>query len=230
MKTIGLIGGMSWHSSAEYYRMINESIHEQLGGWHSAKIIMYSVDFDEIDLEHQTDDWQRSDQILINAAQGLENSGAACVVLCANTAHAIYDTIQEHLHIPVLHIADATAEKVKESSYTKVGLLGTLHTMQSDFYKNRLESKHGLSVIVPEESEQEKVHKEINNICLGTNTPEAKQSFISSINNLVQQGAEAVILGCTEISLVLKPEDANVPLFDTTKIHVESTVNFALEE
>lgn len=229
MKTIGLIGGMSWRSSLEYYRIINEMIQKKLGGWHSAKILMYSVDFDEIDLEHATKDWIKSDKILIDAAKKLEKGGADFIVLCANTAHAMADEIQENIKIPVLHIADATAEKIKSSKIRNVGLLGTKFTMQEDFYKGRLEKKHKLKVIIPQEKEREIINKEINNLCLGKTNPLAKQQFIDVINNLVKNGAEAVILGCTEISLLVQQKDVKVPLFDTTRIHAESAVEYSLK-
>jgi len=229
MKTIGLIGGMSWRSSLEYYRIINETIQGKLGGWHSAKILMYSVDFDEIDLEHNTKDWAKSDEILIDAAKKLENGGADFVVLCANTAHTMADKIQDNIKIPILHIADATAEKIKSAKIKNVGLLGTKFTMQEDFYKGRLEKKHRLRVIVPQEKEREIVNKEINNLILGKTNPLAKRQFIKIINNLVKNGAEAIILGCTEIPLIVQQKDVKVLLFDTTRIHAESAVEYSLK-
>jgi aspartate racemase len=229
MKTIGLLGGMSWRSSLEYYRLINETIQSKLGGWHSAKILMYSVDFDEIDLEHNTNDWLKSDKILIDAAKKLEKGGADFVLLCANTVHVMADKIQENIKIPVLHIADATAEKIKSAKIKNVGLLGTKFTMQEDFYKGRLEKKYGLGVIVPSKKEREIVNEEINNLCLGKTNPLAKQQFIHIINNLVKNGAEAVILGCTEIPLLVQQKDVKVPLFDTTRIHAESAVEYSLK-
>lgn len=228
MKTIGLIGGMSWRSTQEYYRIINETVQGKLGGWHSAKILMYSVDFDEIDLEHHTKDWGKSDEILIDAAKRLERGGADFIVICANTAHILADAIQESVNIPILHIADVTAERIKSAKIINIGLLGTKITMQESFYKKRLEKKHGLKVIIPQEKEGEIVGKEINNICLGKINPEAKQHFIKIINNLVSKGAEAIIIGCTEISLILQQKDINVPLFDTTRIHAEGAAEYAL--
>ena len=228
MKTIGLIGGMSWRSSLEYYRIINETMQNKLGGWHSAKILMYSVDFDEIDLEHDGEKRIKSDKILSDAAKNLEKGGADFIVICANTVHIIFDKIQENLKIPVLHITDATAEKIKAAKIKKVGLLGTKITMEEDFYKGRLEKKHGLKVIVPPEEEREIVHQEINNLCLGKTNPQAKQQLITIINNLVANGAEAVILGCTEIPLIIQQKDVKIPLFDTTRIHAEASVEMAL--
>jgi len=229
MKTIGLIGGMSWKSSLDYYRMMNEVIHDKLGGWHSAKIIMYSVDFSEIDLEHHTKDWEKSDNILIDAAKKLEKAGADFIIIGANTAHTLADKIQENVKIPILHIADATAEKIKSAKIRTVGLLGTKYTMTQDFYKGRLEKKHKLKVIIPTEEEREIVHKEINNIILGKSSPDAKEQYVRIINNLVKNGAEAVILGCTEIPLIVEQKDVKVLLFDTARIHAESAVEYSLK-
>ena len=229
MKTIGIIGGMSWKSSLDYYRMINETIHDKLGGWNSAKIIMYSVNFNEIDLEHRTKDWAKSDRILIDAAKALECAGADFIIIGANTAHVLAETIQENIKIPVLHIADATAEKIKAAKITTVGLLGTKHTMTQDFYKGRLEMMHGLNVIVPTQEEREIVHNEINNVILGRASPDAKKQYIRIIDGLVKQGAKAVILGCTEIPLIIGQKDVNVLLFDTARIHAESAAEYSLQ-
>ncbi len=229
MKTIGLLGGMSWKSSLEYYRIINETIQKRLGGWNSAKIILYSVNFDEIDLEHQTKDWQKSDGILINAAKSLEKGGADLIVICCNTAHVLYEELQKNVKIPILHIADATAEKIKAEKIKKVGLLGTKLTMDEEFYKGRLEKKYGLTVIVPTEKEKEAVHTGINSIIQGKTNLDMKRQFIQIIKNLVKNGAEAVILGCTEIPLVVSQKDVNTRLFDTARIHAESAAEHSLE-
>ena len=229
MKTIGLIGGMSWKSSLKYYQFINELINKKLGGWHSAKIIMYSVDFDEIDLEHQTKEWKKSDEILFNAAKILEKSGADCIIIGANTAHIFADKIQEKIKIPVLHIIDATAEQIKANKIDVVGLLGTKLTMQDDFYKGRLENKHNLKVIVPDEKDREIVHSEINNIILGKTSPYAKQRIKTIINKLVKNGAKGIILGCTELPLIIQQSDVKVLLFDTIKIHIEKAVAYSLK-
>lgn len=212
----------------EYYRIINEAIQSKLGGWHSAKILMYSVDFAEIDLEHHTQEWVKSDKVLIDAAKKIEEGGADFIVLCANTAHTMADKIQENVKIPILHIADVTADKIKSAKIKNVGLLGTKFTMQEDFYKGRLERKHGLKIIVPQEKERETVNKEINNICLGKTNPQTKQKLMAAINNLIKCGAEAIILGCTEIPLLIKQKDVSVPIFDTTEIHAKAAVDFAL--
>lgn len=229
MKTIGLIGGMSWRSSLEYYRIINETVHERRGGWHSAKILMYSADFDEIDIEHQTADWQKSDQILIDAVKTLEQGGAEVVGLCANTAHALYDMLQQNISVPILHIADAVAEQIKQAGIVTVGLLGTRHTMQADFYKQRLETKHGLKVMTPEEKRQELVHQGINNVCQNKESAQTKADFIAAIEELRKKEAAGIILGCTELSLIVRPEDLDIPLFDTTRAHAEALAEFALE-
>ncbi len=248
MKTIGLLGGMSWKSSLEYYRIINETIQNKLGGWHSAKIVMYSVDFDEIDLEHQTKEWSNSDKILVDAAKTLEKGGADFIIICANTAHVLADEIQKNVKIPILHIADATANKIKARKIKKVGLLGTKLTMNEDFYKGRLEKKHGLKVIVPTEKEKELVHAGINDLIQGKTNPnirkslkvatlgcsemlrisDIKKQFIKIINNLVKNGAEAVILGCTEIPLIVSQKDVKVLLFDTGRIHAESAAEYSI--
>ena len=229
MKTIGIIGGMSWKSSLDYYRMINEIVKDKLGGWNSAKIIMYSVNFAEIDLEHRGKNWERSDNMLIDAAKKLEQAGADFIIIGANTAHTLYDKIQANIQIPIIHIADATAEKIRAKNIKIVGLLGTKHTMNQDFYKGRLENKYGIKVIVPNEEEKEIVHKEINNIILGNLGSDAKKQYVEIINNLAKNGAEAVILGCTEIPLIISQEDVRVLLFDTAKIHAETAVEYALK-
>jgi aspartate racemase len=229
MKIMGLVGGMSWRSTIEYYRIINEAIQNRLGGWHSAKILMYSVDFNEIDTIHKTEDGIETDDVLIDAAKRLEKGGADFIIICANTPHRTYEAIQASVKIPILHIADATAQKIKSSKIKKVGLLGTKRTMEENFYRERLENKHGLKVIVPEEKEREFVNKEINNLCLGKENPQAKQKFIEIINNLVKNGAEGIILGCTEIPLLIQQKDVKVPIFDTTRIHAEAAVEYSLK-
>ena len=229
MKTIGLIGGMSWKSSLEYYKLMNELIHDKLGGWHSAKIIIYSVDFDEIDLEHQTKEWKKSDEILFNAAKTLEKAGVDCIIIGSNTAHILADKIQEKIKIPVLHIADATAEQIKANKVNVVELLGTKFTMQDDFYKGRLKNKHNIKVIVPDEKDREIVHSEINNIILDKTSPDAKQRIKTIINKLVKNGAKGIILGCTELPLIIQQSDVKVLLFDTVKIHAEKAVAYSLK-
>ena len=231
MRTIGLIGGMSWESSQEYYRIINETVKEKLGGFHSAEIIMYSVDFEEIEkLQHQGK-WKELTELMIDAAQRVEKAGADFVVFCTNTMHKMADEVQKNIGIPLLHIADATAEKIKEKGLGKIGLLGTKFTMEKDFYKGRLKEKYGLEVIIPNEEERQIVHDVIyKELCMGEIKQSSKEQFKKIIQNLVSNGAEGIILGCTEIPLLIKQEDVEVPLFDTTMIHAKAAVVYAIKK
>lgn len=230
MKTIGLIGGMSWESSAEYYRIINEEVKKRLGGLHSAQCLLFSVDFEEIERYQAEGKWDHAGKILGEAASTLETAGADFIVLCTNTMHKVINYIVERVNIPVLHIADATANQIKHSEIRTIGLLGTKYTMEQDFYKSRLES-HGISVIVPSQSEREMVNKIIfQELCLGKIEQISKEYYQEVIKRLVETGAEAIILGCTEIGLLIKPEDTDVRLFDTTFIHAVEAVNMALAE
>lgn len=230
MKTIGLIGGMSWESSLEYYRIINEQVNEKLGGLHSAKILMYSVDFEEIEKLQHEGNWDEATKIMIDAAKRLEKGGADFVVICTNTMHKMADNVQNNIKIPLLHIADVTAEKIKAKGLKKIGLLGTKFTMEEDFYKGRLMKKYNLEVIIPDEKERKIAHDIIyNELCLGLTKQSSKDQFIRIINKLVDNGAEAVILGCTEIPLLVQQKDVKVLLFDTTRIHAESSVEYALK-
>ncbi len=229
MKKIGLIGGMSWESSLEYYRIINEAVKQRLGGLHSAESIMYSVDFDEIEKLQSQGNWQELTKVMIDSAQKLEKAGADLVIICTNTMHKMAGEVQNSINIPLLHIADATAEKIKEKGCNKVGLLGTRFTMEEDFYKGRLIEKHGLKVIVPNSEERQIVHDIIyNELCLGEIKETSKEQFKKVIENLVKNGADGVILGCTEIPLLIKQENVKVLLFDTTKIHAEYAVDYAI--
>jgi len=230
MKTIGLIGGMSWESSLEYYRIINEQVKEKLGGLHSAKNLMYSVDFDEIEkLQHQGK-WNELTKIMINAAQNLEKGGADFVLICTNTMHKMADDVQNNIKIPLLHLADATAEIINSKGFKKIGLLGTNFTMEEDFYKGRLIKKHGLDVIVPDKEDRQIIHNVIyQELCLGNIKKSSKDRYVEIIDKLVNDGAEAVILGCTEIPLLVKQKDVNIPLLDTTRIHAETAVEYALK-
>ncbi len=230
MKTFGLIGGMSWESSSEYYRIINEEIHTRLGGLHSAQCLMYSVDFAEIETMQHSGRWQEATQAMIDAARRLEKGGADFVVICTNTMHKMADQVSESVSIPLLHIADAAAEAVKAQGLHKVGLLGTRFTMEEDFYKGRLETNHGLEVLVPDAEGRTLVDDVIyGELVVGVINPASKESYQQVIANLVAQGAQGIILGCTEIGLLVKPEDSPVPLFDTTRIHAEAAVDFALK-
>ncbi len=230
MKTIGLIGGMSWESSIEYYRIINEAVRGKLGGFHSAKCIMYSVDFAEIEpLQHQGR-WNEATQILIAASRSVETGGADFVLFCTNTMHKVADEVQKHLRIPILHIADATAQAVKAEGLKKVGLLGTKFTMEEDFCKGRLVQKHNLEVIVPKAEAREVVHRVIyDELCIGETRPSSKMKYLDIMEDLAEEGAEGIILGCTEIGLLIKKEDCRVPLFDTTRIHALASVKYALQ-
>ena len=229
MKTIGMIGGMSWESSIEYYRIINQTVREKLGGLHSAKSIMVSVEFAEIEaLQHQ-DRWDELAAIMIDAARSLERGGADFGIICTNTMHKLYDEVQHHIKIPMLNIADATAENIKAEGIGKIALLGTRFTMEEDFYKGRLVDRFGLDVVIPAEDEMEIVHRVIyDELCAGIINPNSKQKYAAIIKRLITAGARGIILGCTEIGLLVKPEDSSVPLFDTTEIHAKAAVRDAL--
>ena len=229
MKTIGLIGGMSWESSVEYYRIINEMIRERLGGLHSAKCIMHSLDFAEVEPLQREGRWSETAAQMVHAAQSLEAAGADFVVLCTNTMHKTADEIEQHVGIPFLHIADATAAKVKSHGLKTIGLLGTRFTMEDHFYKGRLAERHSLEVLVPGDNQREVVHQVIyEELCLGKVVPASRQEYARIMDGLVSRGAEAIVLGCTEIGLLVSPEDCRVPVFDTTKIHAEAAVELAL--
>lgn len=231
MKTIGLIGGMSWESSLEYYRIINETIKARLGGRHSAQCVMYSVDFAAMEVLQRQGRWQEAAQHLIGVAQSVEKAGADFVVLCTNTMHKVADNIQANITIPLLHIADATAQKVRAANIKTIGLLGTRFTMEEDFYKGRLSHNYGLDVIIPDDEERESVHRVIyDELVLGNIRQESRTQYLRIIERLVQSGAEGIILGCTEIGLLVHDEDSHVPLFDTTRIHAVAAVEYALTQ
>ncbi|HKL51086.1 MAG TPA: aspartate/glutamate racemase family protein [Wenzhouxiangellaceae bacterium] len=231
MKTIGLIGGMSWESTVPYYRRINQRVAERLGGLHSARIIMHSVDFFEIERLQAAGDWDRAGDLLAAIARSLELAGADILVLCTNTMHVVADRIREAAGIPFLHIADATAEAVATAGMTSVGLLGTRFTMERDFYRGRLAKKHGIRVLVPSEPDREIVHRVIfDELCRGDFRRESRAEYVRIIDDLAANGAEAAILGCTEIGLLVRPEDVSVRLFDTAVIHAEAAARFALAE
>lgn len=229
MKVIGLIGGMSWESTVPYYRQINETIKERLGGLHSAKIVLYSVDFHEIERLQHAGDWDAAGQMLGDAARALESAGADFLVLCTNTMHKVASAIESAVQIPLFHIADPTANEIKQAGFTKVGLLGTRFTMEQAFYKDRLRERHGLDVLIPIQEDRDVVHRIIyEELCLGKVLPESRAEFRRVISDLVAQGADAIILGCTEISFLVEPQDAVVPLFDTTRIHARQAAEWAL--
>lgn len=228
-KTIGLLGGMSWESTATYYRELNEGIKAKLGGLHSAKICMVSVDFEEIEKLQHVEDWDGTAVILSEAAVAIEKGGADFLLICTNTMHKVAPQIEKSISIPILHIADATAQRLLEDGIKKVGLLGTRFTMEQNFYKGRLTEKYGIDVIVPEEAEREVVHAVIyNELCLGTINEKSRTRYLEIINRLAANGAEAVILGCTEIALLVQQNHTAIPLYDTTSIHAEQAVRQAL--
>lgn len=230
MKTIGLIGGLSWESSAEYYRIINQSIQKRLGGVHSAKIVMHSFDFQEIkELQHQ-EKWHELTKRMIGTAQNLKNAGADFIVICSNTMHKMADDISAAANIPLLHIADPTGRNIIESGLSKILLLGTDFTMTHDFYKGRLKEKFGLQVLIPNDKDRSIVHDTIyNELVKGIINPSSRAEFRRVIDKAVVQGAEGVILGCTEIMLLVKPDDSSVPIFDTTTLHAENAASFSLQ-
>ena len=229
MKTIGLIGGMSWESTIPYYTIINQAIHDTLGGLHSAKLILYSVEFDEIEKCQSCGDWQRSADILSDAAKKLELAGADFLLICTNTMHKVYPQIQAQVTIPILHIADATADALASDGVTKVALLGTRYTMQEDFYKSKLVAR-GFEVLVPEQTDIDEVNRIIfEELCVGTLKETSQKTFSRIIDNLKARGAQAVILGCTEIGLLVKQEHSSLPLYDTTVIHASRAAEKAME-
>jgi len=229
VRTIGLIGGMSWESTIPYYRQINETIRERLGGLHSAKIVLYSVDFHEIERLQHAGDWDAAGAILAEAARSLEAAGAAFLVLCTNTMHKVAAGIEAAVNIPLLHIADPTAEEIKRAGLSTVGLLGTRFTMEQAFYRDRLSERHGLRVIVPEPEDRELVHRIIyEELCLGIVKAESRAVYRNVMKSLASQGVQAIILGCTEISILVDQQDSGVPLFDTTAIHARRAAEEAL--
>jgi len=229
LKTIGLIGGMSWESSAMYYRLLNEKVQQQLGGLHSAKCILYSVDFQEIEHYQANGQWQNAGEILGEAARSLEKAGADFIVICTNTMHKVIDIIETNITIPILHIADATAVQIQQASIQTIALLGAKYTMEQEFYKTRIEQA-GINVIVPNEEERTVINRIIyEELCLGKIEPTSKETYLQVIANLVKSGAQGIILGCTEIGLLIQQEDVLVPVFDTTIIHALAAVEKALE-
>ena len=230
MKTIGLIGGMSWESTASYYRLINETIKEQLGGLHSAKLVLYSVDFQEIEELQRKGDWETAGRTLANAARSLEAAGESFLVVCANTMHKVAHDIEAAVGIRLLHIADPTAIAIKKAGHSVVGLLGTRFTMEQAFYKERLLERHGLQVKVPNIEDRGAMHQIIyQELCLGIVRPGSRTEYRRIMQDLASEGAQAIILGCTEISLLVSQQDSPVPLFDTTAIHARAAALEALK-
>ena len=229
LKTIGLIGGMSWESTVTYYKIINETVKEKLGGLHSAKCILYSVDFQEIEECQANGNWKKSGEILGEAANNLEKAGADFIVICTNTMHKVINQIKEKISIPILHIAEMTAEKILEKGLKNIALLGTKYTMEQDFYKSKLIEK-GINVIIPDKNDIEIINKVIyDELCLGTINSNSKKKFLEIVDKLRSKGAEGIILGCTEIGLLIKNEDTDVPLFDTAVIHAEEAAIYSVK-
>jgi len=229
MKTIGLVGGMSWESTQDYYRIINQRVKELAGGFHSAKLVLYSVDFDEVESRQHQGRWEELTALMVDAARRVERAGAECLLICTNTMHLMADPVQDSIRIPLLHIVDVTAGAVKARGFNKVGLLGTRFTMEKDFYKGRLLKKHGLEVLVPEEKDRDLVHAILyDELCLGKISDASKQAFRTIIAKLESAGAQGIILGCTEIPMLVKQEEYEIPLFDTTDLHARAAVDFAL--
>jgi aspartate racemase len=229
MKTIGLIGGTTWHSTIEYYRIINETVKEKLGKSHSARCILYSINFEETVVQNQGR-WDVISKSFIDITKKLENAGADFLIICANTMHKIADDIENNANIPIIHIADVTAEKIIERGLSKVGLLGTSYTMEEDFYKERLKEKFNIETIIPEKNERDLTNKIIlNELTQGKIMQSSKQRYLEIIENLIDKKAEGIILGCTEIPLLIKKDDVDIPIFDTTEIHAKAAVEYALK-
>jgi aspartate racemase len=229
MKTIGLIGGMSWESTIPYYREINETIRSRLGGLHSAKIALYSVDFQEIEQLQRSGDWETAGCLLAEAARSLHRAGADFIVIGANTMHKVAPAVASAVDIPLLHVVDCVAQEIKNPHCSKVGLLGTRFTMEQDFYKNRLIERHGIEVLIPNAIQRERVHRIIyDELCVGNILPTSRQEYRTIIADLMASGAQAIILGCTEIALLVEQDDSAVPLFDTAKIHARAAAEFSL--
>lgn len=229
MKVIGLIGGMSWESSVPYYRLINETVKQRLGGLHSARIVLYSVDFHEVEAMQRTGNWAAAGALLAAAARSLQAAGAECIVLCTNTMHKVAPEVEAAVTIPLLHIADASAEAVKDAGLSTVGLLGTRFTMEQAFYRERLSEMHGLRVLTPVEADRAIVHRVIyDELCVGRTVESSRDEYRRIMSALVERGAQAIILGCTEISLLVGAGDCSVALFDTTAIHARKAAEWSL--
>ena len=229
MKTVGLIGGMSWESTAEYYRLLNETIRKRLGGFHSAKIVLVSVDFAEIEAMQSENRWDEANQAMANAALQLERGGADCILLCTNTMHKCAPAIQAASHLPFLHIADTTAFAIKTKHLSSVGLIGTRFTMEESFFKDRLLDSFGITTIVPSPNERETIHQIIyEELVQGIILEKSRLAYTEIIEHLVERGAQGIILGCTEIGLLIQQKDSSVPIFDTTRIHVDAAVEYSI--
>lgn len=230
MQTIGLIGGLSWESTVDYYRYINTMVHEKLGGLHSAKCLMYSFDFDDIAVLQMAGDWKKQTELMIEAAVKLEKAGADLLVICTNTMHQMAPEVQAAVSIPLIHIADATAHAIQRQGLTKVGLLGTRFTMEQNFYKDGLK-RHGISTLIPDADDRQTIHTIIyQELCKGILSPESKAACLDIVSRLTSRGAEGIVLGCTEIPMLIKQEDTPVRLFDTTYIHAREVASYVFQE
>lgn len=229
MKTMGLLGGMSWESTIPYYRLINEGVKQRLGGLHSAQILLHSVDFHEIEACQSCGDWQQAGEILARAAVGLQQAGAEGIVLCTNTMHKVAEVIETACDVPFLHIADATGRAISQQNMNNVALLGTRYTMEQDFYRGRLQDEFGISTLIPEQGDRQKINQIIfEELCLGEFSDASRDYYLSVIGELVSQGAQGVIFGCTEIGLLVPAELSPLPVFDTAAIHAADAVEFML--
>ncbi|MCW2478313.1 aspartate/glutamate racemase family protein [Candidatus Symbiopectobacterium sp. NZEC135] len=230
MKTLGLIGGMSWESTVPYYRLINERVQQRLGGLHSAKLILHSVDFHDIEQLQAQGAWEQAAHQLSDIALGLRQAGADAIVICTNTMHKVANQVESACQLPVLHIADATADSLKQRGMTRVGLLGTRYTMEQDFYRGRLRERHGIDVIIPQADQRDEINRVIyDELCRGVLHDHSREAFSIIIDSLAQQGAESVILGCTEIPLLIHQSDTKIPLFDTSYLHAIAAADYALK-
>jgi amino-acid racemase len=229
VRTIGLLGGMSWESSIEYYRFVNERARDRLGGLHSARSLMFSFDFDEIEQLQRAGQWELAGEQLAAAARAVESAGAELLVLCTNTMHTVADAVQDAVSIPLLHIVDPTARAIKDAGLSAVGLLATRYTMERDFYRGRLESEHGLRALIPDEPQRTAIHEIIyGELVVGVIREESRRRYLEAVDALIERGAEGIILGCTEIELLLDPSELPVPAFDTTRLHAWAAVDAAL--
>jgi aspartate racemase len=229
MKTIGMIGGMSWESTIEYYRILNQTVKERLGGFHSAKCVMYSVDFEEIERFQHAGDWAAASDVLVDAARRVERAGAELLLICTNTMHLMAEAVEAAVDIPLLHIVDVTAEDILSKGQKRIGLLGTRFTMERAFYRDRLRNRHGIDVLIPDEEERKTIHDILyNELCLGEIRGSSRDTFRKIILHLQQRGAEGIILGCTEIPLIVDQGDHDLPLYDTTALHARAAVDAAL--
>jgi aspartate racemase len=229
MNTIGLIGGMSWESTAHYYALLNKGANQRLGGHHAAKILLYSIDFDELATLQHADRWEEATALIVDAGHRLERGGADCVLICANTMHLSAPELEKAVNIPLLHVVDVTGSAIAKSGAKRIGLLGTAFTMEKPFYADRLREKFGFDVLIPQQADRSATHRIIfDELVHGVVSPASKQAFREIIQRLVAQGAEAIILGCTELMMIIESQDSPVPLFDTTTLHCEAALDFAL--